>query len=186
MVKLPFLNFGLREFFQQLREQFGEYCMTFSQVTNDITAALNEFKSLTTDTQLALLWFIYTKMGSSITPAAPGAAAPPIAEGLYNQVKELSHEEQLQIQRDLLQQTNNEISREYGALSDNTKLLFWYRLAQGMETGEIVPMPEGYKLDQKAQTLLGTLENLEFEQQITFLRQVVSPTGSQQTSQGNI
>ncbi len=160
--------------------------MTFAQLKNDITPALNEFKSFTADTQLALLWFIYTKMGSSITPAAPGAAAPPIAEGLYNQVKDLSHEEQLQIQRDLLQQSNNQIAREYGALSDNTKLLFWYRLAQGMETGEIIPMPEEYQLDQKAETLLAALETLDFEQQITFLRKVVSPTGSQQTSPGKV
>ncbi|EAW39205.1 orange carotenoid protein N-terminal domain-containing protein [Lyngbya sp. PCC 8106] len=160
--------------------------MTFAQLKNDVTPALNEFKGFTTDTQLALLWFLYKKMGSSITPAAPGAAEPPIAEGLYNQIKELSRDDQLQIQRDLLEQSNNQIAREYGALSDNTKLLLWYRLAQGMETGEIVPMPEGYKLDQKANTLLAAIETLDFEQQITFFRKVVSPTGSQQTSPGKI
>ena len=160
--------------------------MTFSQLKNDVTPALNEFKGFSTDTQLALLWFLYTKTGGSITPAAPGAAQLPIAEGLYNQIKELSHDDQLQIQRDFLEQSNNQIAREYGALSDNTKLLLWYRLAQGMETGEIIPMPEDYQLDEKANTLLAAIETLDFEQQITFLRKVVSPTGSQQTSQGNI
>ncbi|MEB3280952.1 MAG: orange carotenoid protein N-terminal domain-containing protein [Lyngbya sp.] len=160
--------------------------MTFSQLKNDITPALNEFNSFDTDTQLALLWFLYTKMGGSITPAAPGAASPPIAEGLYNQIKELSHEEQLQIQRDFLERTNNQIAREYGALSDNTKLLLWYRLAQGMETEEIVPMPEDYQLNEKADTLLAAIETLDFEQQITFLREVVSPTGSDQRSPGNL
>ncbi|MDY7022040.1 MAG: orange carotenoid protein N-terminal domain-containing protein [Cyanobacteriota bacterium] len=160
--------------------------MTFAQIKNDITPALNEFKGFTTDTQLALLWFLYTKMGGSITPAAPGAAATPIAEGLYNQIKELSHDEQLQVQRDFLTQSNNQIAREYGALSDNTKLLVWYRLAQGMETEEIIPMPENYELDKKANELLGALETLDFEQQITFLRKAVSPTGSQQTSIGNV
>jgi hypothetical protein len=160
--------------------------MTFSQLKNDVTPALNEFKGFSTDTQLALLWFLYTKMGGSITPAAPGAAQLPIAEGLYNQIKELSHDDQLQIQRDFLEQSNNQIAREYGALSDNTKLLLWYRLAQGMETGEIIPMPKDYQLDEKANTLLAAIETLDFEQQITFLRKIVSPTGSQQTSQGNI
>ncbi|WP_413161396.1 orange carotenoid protein N-terminal domain-containing protein [Capilliphycus salinus ALCB114379] len=160
--------------------------MTFAELKNNIDPGLEEFNRFDTDTQLALLWFLYTKMGGSITPAAPGAAAPQIAEGLYNQIKERSHEEQLQLQRDFLEGTNNEIAREYGSLSDNTKLLLWYRLAQGMETKEIVPMPEDYELNKKADTLLAAIETLDFEQQITFLRRVVSPTGSQQTSQGNI
>lgn len=160
--------------------------MTFAELKNDVTPALDEFNGFDTDTQLALLWFLYTKMGGLVTPAAPGAAEPPIAEGLYNQVKELSRDEQLQIQRDFLEQANNQISREYGSLSDNTKLLLWYRLAQGMEAGEIVPMPEGYELDERADTLLAALETLDFEQQITFLRKVVSPSGSKETSQGKI
>ncbi len=41
------------------------------------------FAELETDQKLALLWFIYTEVGKSITPAAPGAstASPTIAEG---------------------------------------------------------------------------------------------------------
>ena len=56
-------------------------------------------------------------MGDSVTPAAPAAStvSPEIAEGLFNQVKELSHEEQLQLQRDLILHKNSFIAREYGA-----------------------------------------------------------------------
>lgn len=151
--------------------------MTFTPTQQDLEQALSKFRGLDVDTQLAFLWFVYTKMGQSITPAAPGAAQTEIAEGLYNQVQALSFEEQLQAQRDFLQNNDTQLCREYGSLSDNTKLLFWYRLAQGMDAKTIVPMPENYEFSQEGKALLGQLENMDFELQITFLRQSVEPTG---------
>lgn len=141
--------------------------------------ALQKFKSLSVDDQLAFLWFVYTEMGESITPAAPGSAAPEIAEGLFNQVKEKSHDEQLQIMRDLANNADTLICREYGSLSDNTKLLFWYRLSQGMESQTIVPMPLNYKMDEAGNQLLEEVKRLEFNEQITFLRDTVMPMGAE-------
>ncbi|MCA1994983.1 MAG: Orange carotenoid protein [Coleofasciculus sp. S288] len=149
---------------------------------NDLSQALQAFRHLNVDDQLALLWFVYTKMGGSITPAAPGAAGTEIAENLFNQVKPMSHEEQLQVQRDLLSNADTTLSREYGSLSANTKLLFWYRLAQGMESATIVPMPPNYEMSSEANNLLAALETADFEQQITFLREAVEPTGAEAKS----
>ena len=146
---------------------------------DDVSQGLQAFRSLNVDDQLALLWFVYTKMGETIKPAAPGRAGTEIAEGLYEQVKAMSHEEQLQVQRDLLKGTDTLISREYGSLSDNTKLLFWYRLAQGMDSAIIVPMPPNYELQGEAKDLLSAIEQADFEQQITFLRDAVEPTGAE-------
>lgn len=142
----------------------------------EVTSA---FTSLSTDQQLALLWFIYKEVGKSITPAAPGAstASPTVAEGLFKQVLEMSHEDQLQVQRDLVERKNNLISREYGALSDTTKLLFWYLLAQGMDSTEIIPMPENYQLEAQATTCMVQLQQLEYSEQITALRSLVSVMG---------
>ena len=139
------------------------------------------FQSLNVDEQLALFWFIYKEIGGSITPAAPGAstASPEIAEGLFNQVKELSHEQQLQVQRDLINKVDTLISREYGSLGDTTKLLFWYRLSQGMENGTIIPIPDDYQLSSESKALFGRIQGLEFEQQITLFRDYVSPMGAQ-------
>jgi len=55
-------------------------------------------------------------MGSSITPAAPGASTvgTDIAEGLFNQIKDMSHDQQLQLQRDLINKADNEYTRMYG------------------------------------------------------------------------
>jgi hypothetical protein len=152
--------------------------MASVNLKDDISQALQAFRSLNVDDQLALLWFVYTKMGDSITPAAPGRAGVEIADGLFDQVKVLSHDEQLQVQRDLLSNADTLISREYGSLSDNTKLLFWYRLAQGMESATIVPMPPNYELNGEAKALLAAIEAADFEQQITFLRDAVEPTGA--------
>jgi hypothetical protein len=137
------------------------------------------FKGLSVDDQLGLLWFVYTKIGSSVTPAAPGAAGSEIAQGLFNQVKELSHEEQLQVQREIVSNADTLISREYGSLSPETKLAFWYFLAQGMENGTIIPVPPDYELPQEGKDLLARIESMDFQQQIDFLRGAVLPMGAE-------
>jgi hypothetical protein len=150
--------------------------MTISNIKPDLISA---FTALSTDQQLALLWFIYKEVGKSITPAAPGAstASPVIAEGLFKQVLEMTHEEQLQVQRDLVENKNSLISREYGALSDTTKLLFWYLLAQGMDNLEIIPMPDAYTLEPQASECLNQLQQLDHSEQITVLRDLVAEMG---------
>jgi hypothetical protein len=156
--------------------------MTYTQ-TNDPTIReyVQAFQNLPVDEQLALFWFIYKEMGDSITPAAPEAStvSPNVAEGLFNQVKELSHEEQLQLQRDLINKADNRYTREYGSMSDTTKLLFWYRLAQGMENATIIPMPANYQLSSQAEELFNKIKELDFGQQITLFRDYVSPMGAE-------
>uniref|UniRef100_A0A832H4R6 Orange carotenoid protein n=1 Tax=Oscillatoriales cyanobacterium SpSt-402 TaxID=2282168 RepID=A0A832H4R6_9CYAN len=152
--------------------------MTYTQ-SNTANELVQAFRGLETDQQLALFWYIYKEMGGSITPAAPGAStvSPSIAEGLLNQVFELSHEEQLQLQRDLIERKNSLIAREYGAMSDTTKLLFWYRLAQEMETSRVVPFPANYYLSEQAQQVFQQIKQLDFGQQITVFRDYVAPMG---------
>jgi hypothetical protein len=156
--------------------------MTYTQTSDpNIRECVESWQNLDVDEQLALFWFIYTEMGDSITPAAPEAStvSPQVAEGLCNQVKKLSHEQQLQVQRDIINQADKQICREYGSLSDTTKLLFWYRLAQEMESGRVIPLPGGYQLSSAAQRLLDKIKELPFEQQINAFRDYVSPMGAE-------
>lgn len=148
----------------------------------NVSRALSSYGNLSTDEKLALLWYVYTKMGTSVTPAAPGAAADEIAAGLFNQVKELSFEEQMGVQRNIIEGKDTLISREYGSLSENTKLYFWYRLAQGMEAGTIIPVPDDYEPTGGVTELLSQIELMEFEQQITFLRDAVINAGAEPKS----
>lgn len=156
--------------------------MTFTQ-SNDgnLAQSVKAMQALDVDDQLALFYFIYKEMGGSITPAAPGASTvgTDIAEGLYNQVKDLSHEEQLQVQRDLINKADTQYTRMYGSMSDTTKLLFWYRLSQGMDSATIIPMPSDYKLSSQSEELLNTVKGLGYEEQITLFRDYVSPMGAE-------
>jgi Orange carotenoid protein, N-terminal len=152
--------------------------MTFT-TTSAYDQGKAEIKSLSVDDQLGLLWFVYTEMGESITPAAPGASGSDIAQGLFDRVKELPHEEQLQVMRDIASKANTEISRIYGSMSPETKLAFWYFLAVGMDEGTIIPMPPDYQLPAAGQALLGKIQGMDFQQQIDFLRGTVLEMGAE-------
>lgn len=154
------------------------FVKTFVSTTPEtVSNTIQQFQRLKTDDQLAALWFIYVQTGISITPAAPGAARLQLAAGLLDQVKNMTHEEQLQFMRDLANKVNTPATRAYGVLSANTKLAFWYRLAQWMEDGTVIPMPAGYKMSPAASEVLSKLEQVDFNQQITILRQVVVNMG---------
>lgn len=148
-----------------------------AQLVDAVPATTAQIKRLSVDDQLALLWFAYTEIGRSITPAAPGAARLQLAEGLFAQIKQMSHAQQLQVMRDLVTNTNTQISRSYGLLSINTKLAFWFQLAEMMKEGFVVPVPAGYQMSRDAETAFETLKQLDFGQQITVLRSAVADMG---------
>jgi hypothetical protein len=143
----------------------------------DVTSVTAQFQSLSTDDKLGLLWVAYTEIGRSITPAAPGAARLQFAEGIINEIKNMSQDEQLQLMRDLTNKISTPITRAYGVLTNNTKLAFWYQLAELMEAGVVIPVPPYYQLSQEANATLVALQSLDFNQQITVLRNAVCDMG---------
>jgi hypothetical protein len=152
--------------------------LNYSTQTTDVVAStVAVFQSLSVDDQLAVLWYAYTEMGRSITPAATGAARLQLAEGLLTQIKQMSHAEQLQVMRDLAACRNTPISRSYGIFSANTKLAFWYELSELMVKGFVVPVPTDYKLSRDGSQVLEALKQLDFGQQITVLRKIVVDMG---------
>jgi len=148
-----------------------------TQFADAVPATIVLFKRLSVDDQLALLWYVYTEMGGAITPAATGAARLQLAAGLLEQIKQMSHNQQLQVMRDLAAPRNTPISRAYGVLSANTKLAFWYELSELMVQGFVVPMPPGYKPTLDVLEMLEAIKQLEFSQQITLLRKLTSDMG---------
>ncbi len=52
-----------------------------TNVPSDISQELSAFNALTTDEKLGLLWVLYDNMGSSVTPAAPGATGEQMTKG---------------------------------------------------------------------------------------------------------
>lgn len=148
-----------------------------NQSADAVSSTTAVFQSLTADDQLAVLWYVYTEMGRSITPAATGVARLQLAEGLLSQIKQMSYAEQLDVMRDLVAHKNTPICRSYGILSNNTKLAFWYELSELMVKHLVVPMPVGYQLSRDGLQVLEAIKVLDFGQQISVLRNVVAEMG---------
>ncbi|MCW6052873.1 orange carotenoid protein N-terminal domain-containing protein [Microcoleus sp. A2-C5] len=145
-------------------------------LSNDTQKMVQKINGLGTDEKLALLYFIYEEMGDSITPAAPAAAEPELAPVLLGDFYNLSDDEQLNIMRAIVNRDDTPYSRAYGALTANNQLVVWYAWAIGM--GEkIVDIPEGYKATEAVNGVLGQIEGLDFEQQISVLRDVANNMG---------
>jgi hypothetical protein len=137
---------------------------------------VDAFRALDTDEKLALLYYAYTKMGDSITPAAPSAAEPNLAPTLLGDYLDLPDDEQLQIMRDIVNRKDTPCSRAYGGLTENNQLLVWYAWAKEMGN-VVVDMPADYEASQATQDVLGQIERLEFQEQISMLRVVAGGMG---------
>ncbi len=150
--------------------------MTFA--TDDITRqSLEAFQRFDVDTQLGLLWFGYKDIKDQLTPAN-ATSAQDTAEGLFNSIQDLSPEEQLQAQRDIAGCADTPISRSYSALSSSAKLDVWLRLAQGMEKGTVIQVPDDYELPAETKDFAETIQKLDFEQRINFMRSAVVAMGA--------
>ncbi|MEE3717105.1 orange carotenoid protein N-terminal domain-containing protein [Tumidithrix elongata RA019] len=142
-----------------------------------VPKTIEQFNQLNAEDQLALIWFIFTEMGKTITIAAPGAASMVFAQGMLDQIKKMSPTEQTQVMCDLANHADTPICRSYGFFSMNVKLGFWNQLGEWMEQGIVAPIPKGYQLSPKATTVLQSIENAEPGQQITILRNTVVNMG---------
>jgi len=140
--------------------------------------SLAKFQSFDVDTQLALLWFGYLDLKEQLNPAN-STAAQATAGALYDQVREMSPEQQLQTQRDIIGRTGNEVSHSYKSLSSSAKLDLWLRLAQGMDEGTIIQVPSDYELPSNTQDFANSIKQLDFEQRVNFMKSAVMEMGAQ-------
>ena len=146
---------------------------TRSEESNRVVQA---FEGLNTDEKLALLYYAYKKMGDSITPAAPTAANPEVAPRLLGEFYDLSDDEQLAVMRAIVNQEDTDLSRAYGALTQNNQLVVWYAWAKGMGD-TVVDIPSGYQATQAINNVLSQIEGLDFEGQISMLREIAGNMG---------
>jgi Orange carotenoid protein, N-terminal len=140
--------------------------------------AVEQFRQFDVDTQLALLWFGYLDIKEDILPAQNEPAEETVAQAVYDQIQALSKEEQLQAQRDIVSRASSDISRTYNALHSSGKLNLWLRLAQGMESEDIITLPSDYELPSETQDFVENVENFDLEQRIDFMRSIVQEMGA--------
>lgn len=144
----------------------------------DVVPAITaRFQLLSAEDQLALIWYAYLEMGTTITIAAPGAASMQFAERTLNEIKAMDFAAQSQVMCDLANRVDTPIGRIYSSWSVNIKLGFWYQLGQWMAAGLVAPIPEGYQLSANASAVLKSVQEVEQGQQITLLRNFVVDMG---------
>jgi Orange carotenoid protein, N-terminal len=155
----------------------ASYDKTISQAqSNETQELVDRFNALDTDAKLAWFYFVYKKMGDSITPAAPAAAEPELAPLLLGDYFKLSDEQQLDIMRDIVNRKDTEYSRAYGAIKENNQLLVWYAWAVAMGD-TVVGIPSSYQLSQAVNDLLSEIEGLDFEEQMSVFRTIAGEVG---------
>lgn len=150
--------------------------MTFT--SNETTKkALETFSNFDADTKLALLWYGYLDLKDKLNPD-DAASAESTANAVFDNIKAMSKEDQLQAQRDIVSKANSDISRAYGALSSSGKLDTWLKLAKGMDAGTVINVPDDYELPSETDEFTSTIKELEFEERINFTRSVVGEMGA--------
>jgi len=95
--------------------------MTFTQSNDEtISQAVKAMQALDVDEQLGLFYLSTKKwVAQSHQPPQEQVLLGLIAEGLFNQVKDMPHEQQLQLQRDLINKADSEYTRMYGSMRDH-------------------------------------------------------------------
>ncbi len=166
--------------------------------TNPLEEALSALVSLEIDERLAVLASLYARIAKEIPAnAIDGLPAKGAADYLVTQIEQLPPEEQLSALRTLLpsEKTDQDAvvldpnptkaltelvtgggtkipTQEYGSLKTESKLAFWYLLAQKLGSN-IIGLQSEYKPTQQATQVLTLLESLKTEELVTILKQVV-------------
>lgn len=154
----------------------GQNTIKSQALSEESLKVVDAFNALNTDEKLALLYYVYKKMGDSITPAAPTATDPELAPKLLGDFYELDKDRQLAIMREIVNREDTEYSRAYGTLKQNNQLMVWFAWAQAMGD-KVVDLPNDYQATQPINDGLGQIEKLDFEGQISVLRTVAENMG---------
>lgn len=148
-----------------------------SQLLSENTQRIfDNYTKLSTDDKLALLYFIYEAMGDEVTPAAPAVAEPNLAPKLLGDFYNLSDDQQLAVMREIVNCEDTEYSRAYGALTANNQLLVWFAWAQAMGD-TVVDIPDDYQSTDAVENVIDQIENLEFQEQFSVLREIATRMG---------
>jgi Orange carotenoid protein, N-terminal len=142
-----------------------------------VITATKEFKQLGADDRIALLLCVYAEVGQSISRIVQDTARLQLAKLLADRIKQMTYVSQLEVMRDLVDRVDTPTSRAYGSLSVNTKLCFWYVLADIVQSHIEIPISAHFQTSSTAQNVLKLIKELNCGQQITLLRNAVIDMG---------
>jgi Orange carotenoid protein, N-terminal len=161
--------------------------------SNAMTEAKSNFFQLEMDDRLAVLASLYTQVAGTVPADAFLAMPEKGGADLVKEVQHLSGEEKLFALRDILAADRNDQDEtmldpnpskalgellkggtkvhtgKYGAMKSESKLGFWYQLAQSMGSS----IPTDYKPSSQATELVNSLKSMSTEDLVSFLTKVV-------------
>ena len=136
---------------------------------------ISQLSSLKDDDKLAVLWYLYKDIIKDKVTPEPEREGEELGKtnSLIENIKGMSKDDQLQVQKDILTGSDREEFNTYKSYTSNQRLFFWYQLAAEMEKGSVVEFPNDYQLSSEGKDLLKSLETIGFNQQLTFIRDAV-------------
>ena len=136
---------------------------------------ISQLSSLKDDDKLAVLWYLYKDIIKDKVTPEPEREGEELGKtnSLIENIKGMSKDDQLQVQKDILTGSDREEFNTYKSYTSNQRLFFWYQLAAEMEKGSVVEFPNDYQLSSEGKDLLKSLETICFNQQLTFIRDAV-------------
>lgn len=161
-----------------------------------ISQAVSTFSRLDIDDRLATLGLLFNEIVDEIPANVIDSLPTGTAAGLVAQIQQISPEQQLSALRDILLATRNDQDEvildphpskaavelaqgrttvptgQYGALSIEEKLAFWYLLAERLGTN-IIDIPGDYEPSEQAQSLCNSLLSLNTNDVVAFLQRVL-------------
>ncbi|MBW4562066.1 MAG: Orange carotenoid-binding protein [Mojavia pulchra JT2-VF2] len=144
--------------------------------TNFLEQAVSKFQNLNVDDRLTVLALLYTEVSDEVPAITLNDTPNEGNANLVGEIQKLPQAEQLLALRQLLSQDEvgeKTIStQEYAAMDADSKLAFWYQLAQNLGTS-IIGVPDDYIPSEQAAEVLDLLDTPNLEALVNFLKQVL-------------
>ncbi|NEQ31666.1 MAG: hypothetical protein F6K04_11780 [Leptolyngbya sp. SIO4C5] len=137
-----------------------------------------QFKQLSVDDQLFLLWQIFQQMEKQEEVETSEQMTPQTAQLFLQEFLQIDKTSRLAIMQDIVAGADTRFGRGYNSLDRNMQLAFWYELAQAAEQRAAVTPPSEYSLTDEAKTLWQSLQALSPKEKADFAQTVISSMGS--------
>lgn len=171
--------------------------MTYTNV-NPVAQAVYNFHMLDVDERLGIIGLLYPQVSQKISTSDIESLPTQNAANLVSQIQQLSSEEQVFALRDLLSVSSNnpdEITldphpskatvelakggkkvptKEYAALNPESRLAFWYLLAQRLGNS-ITDITRDYDPSKQATEVLNSIKSLNTNELVSFLQAALQP-----------
>lgn len=142
-----------------------------------VDQALDIFSRADADCRLMILWRIYHQLGQTFASVVPAALFSQVVQQLLRQIQQLPRTDRLDALRDIVSGEETRFGQQYHSLNLNMKLAFWYRLSHEVRLSSWAGTGKYHRICPEAQSLFPYLDEMDFNQQIHFLRQALNITG---------